>query len=373
MRALGRPGAGGATSADGAVMHFKADWLPSSEGFVYDLVRHLRRRPVIVGFNRLQNTDRFPIDDVHSLGSLDRYVRPVAARPIAFTAALGLLARRRRVALVHAHHGYRVEATLGLVRGLRLPLVLSLHGHDVTGYLEHVLDPYRETAAVVSAVVVPSRFLVEHAVAAGFDEERVRVMPSGIDTSFFSASPLPDGDPVVVFVGRFVAKKGLDTLAAAWPKVQSSFPAARLRLLGYGPLEPLARSIAGRVSVEIAPERRTVRDAIRGARVVVSPSHLAEDDAAESLLVVNLEAQASARPVVTTRHGGIPEYVRDGQTAIVIPENDPEALADAIAELLGDEELARRMGSAGPAWASRFDVRRTAAQMDSLYDELLVA
>jgi colanic acid/amylovoran biosynthesis glycosyltransferase len=369
----GRTPAGdpGARDTTGAVLHFKAVWLPKSEVFVYDLVRHLSRRPTVVAFHELENTERFPIPDLHSLAPIDRFVRPIAARPFAFTAALDLLVRRRGIDLVHVHHGYGVEVTLPVVRRRSLPLVVSLHGHDVTGYLEHRPDPYREASDLVSAVVVPSRFLVDHAVAAGFDRKLIRVLPSGIDTSFFNPTPLPDGDPVVVFVGRFVAKKGLDTLAAAWPLVQSAVPEARLRLLGYGVLEPLARSIEGRVSVEIAPDRHAVRRAIADSRVVASPSHMAPDDSVESLLVVNLEAQASGRPVVTTRHGGIPEYVLENETAILVPEEDPEALADALVRILSDEDLASRLGAAGPAWAARFDVTTTARRLDGLYDEVL--
>lgn len=360
-----------AERAKGAVLHFAADWLPASEVFVYDLVRNLNRTGLVVAANRLQNTNRFGSCEVHSLAPLERFIRPVSARPRAFTAVLELIARRSDVSLVHVHHGYRAEIVVPLVQRNQFPLVLSLHGHDVTGYLERRPWAYADLTDKVGAVVVPSVFLVDHAVAAGFDPRLVRVMPSGVDTSFFSASALPAGDPVVVFVGRFVEKKGIDVLAAAWPYVQRSLPRARLRILGFGPHETLARSISGNVTVEIAPDRHEVRDAIRSARVVVSPSHTAPDDAIESLLVVNLEAQASGRPVVTTNHGAIPEYVKDGETALVVPESDADALAEGLLRVLTDDALATRLGSAGPAWAQRFDLCRTAAAMDALYDELL--
>ncbi|MHB1710031.1 MAG: glycosyltransferase [Acidimicrobiales bacterium] len=355
----------------GSVLHFAADWLPASEVFVYDLIRHLKQPAVVVTPNPLQNTERFPLPDVHSLVTLYRIVRPPILRSKIATARLGLLVRRRHVDLVHVHHGYGIEHVLGVVRRHRLPVVLSLHGHDVTGYLEYRPDAYREVIDHVAAVVVPSRFLVPYARAAGFDPAIVHVMPSGVDTVFFSPTPLPEGPPTVLFVGRFVAKKGLDVLASAWPAVQAAVPAARLALLGFGPLEGLARAIPGNVSIHLSPDRATVRDAMRAATVVVSPSHLAPDDAVESLLMVNLEAQASGRPVVTTRHGGIPEYVRDGETALVVEENDRDALADALVRLLRETELAARLGAAGPAAVADLDVHRTAARMDALYDDLI--
>ena len=365
-----RPGAPG-----GAVLHFAARWLPASEGFVHDLVAHLERPGVVVGSGPLENGERFAFDDgraPHSLATLQA-LTPRGVRQKAVTARLVLLARRHSVGIVHAHHGYRVEQVLGVARRRSLPLVLSLHGDDVTGLLAARPDAYRRLAPVPAAVVVPSRFLAALAVDAGLPADRVHVIPSGVDTAWFSPSPLPAGPPEVLFVGRFVEKKGLDVLARAWPAVAAAVPGARLRLLGFGPLEPLARSVAGDVDVVLSPTRQEVRAAMRRARLVVSPSRTAPGDAVESLLVVNLEAQASGRPVVTTRHGGIPEFVDAGRSALVVPEADAAALGAALVRVLTDDALATRLAGHGPRWAQAFDVRRTARRVDDLYDELLTA
>jgi glycosyltransferase involved in cell wall biosynthesis len=150
-------------------------------------------------------------------------------------------------------------------------------------------------------------------------------------------------------------------------------PEAQLRVLGFGPLEGLARSGGSGVTVELTDRARRaeqVRDAIRGARVVVTPSRTADDGDVETLLLVNLEAQASGRAVVTTRHGGIPEFVDDGKTGLVVPENDPGALADALVATLAEPGLAETLGEAGPAWVAQFDVRTCTARVDDLYDRL---
>lgn len=352
------------------VLHFVARWLPASEGFVYDLVRTLSPPGVVVSTWPLENTDRFVLKDVNSLAPLRR-LRPPGLQRRMMTLRLMALAARHGVGLVHVHHGYESYQVLGLVHRRRLPLVLSLHGDDVTGLLAAKPDYYRVVVSFATTVVVPSRFLVSYAVQAGFDESRIRVMPSGIDLESFAPSPLPDGPPEVLFVGRFVEKKGLDVLAQAWPAVTEKVPDARLRVMGFGALEPLARAIDGRVEVSLSPTRTQVRDAMRRARLVVSPSHRAgPDDAVESLLVVNVEAQACGRPVVTTDHGGIPEHVRAGETALVVPEGDPSALAEALIDVLSDDGLARRLAAAGPKWAARYDIRHTAKEMESLYDEV---
>ena len=355
---------------EGAVLHYVAEWLPASEGFVHDLVRHLSRPAVVVSALPLENMERFAVDHAHSLWPIERYLHPQAWRPRAEDGVFRFLERRHRVQLVHAHHGYRLHKLLPSLRRNGLPFVLSLHGHDVTGYLETHPDAYAEARHRADAVVVPSRFALGLAVDAGFPVERIRVLPSGIDTTYFGPTPLPTGPPEVLFVGRFVAKKGLDALARAWPAVQRAVPDAALRLLGFGPLEELARAIPGRVRIERSPDRHAVRRAMRESTVVVSPSHRAPDDAVETLLVVNLEAQASGRPVVTTRHGGIPEYVRDGDTAMLVEEDEADALAEALVTVLSDRALAERMGANGPGAVAHLDIRRTAARMDDLYEEL---
>jgi glycosyltransferase involved in cell wall biosynthesis len=292
-------------------------------------------------------------------------------RQKAVTASLMMVAWRHSVGLVHAHHGYGVGEVVGVCRRLRLPLVLSLHGHDVTGLLDAQPVIYGRAREVLGAVVVPSRFLVRVAVARGFPEDKIHVIPSGVDTTKFTPTPLPRSTRDVLFVGRFVEKKGLDVLLAAWPAVRDAVPGARLRILGFGPLEGIARSGGDDVEVVLEPDHMTVRDSMKRAYVVVSPSRTADDDSVESLLVVNLEAQASGRPVVTTRHGGIPEFVSENETALVVPENDPAALGDALRRILLEPALAERLAAKGPGWVRQFDARRSAARVDALYGSLL--
>ena len=350
-----------------AVLHYVQRWLPPSEQFVHGLVSRSRHPAVVVSRDEPEHLDRFPVARLSSPARALRLVPESRQR----SALTGYLLGRAVVAnagLVHVHFGYRVHDVAGLVRRRGLPLVVSLHGHDVTA---HRSNEAAAALALADAVVVPSGFLADAAVAAGVERDRIEVIPAGVDTDRFAPSPLPDGAPEVVFAGRFVEKKGLDVLLAAWPAVRSTVPDARLRLLGYGPLEDLARRAGRDVEVVLEPGHAEVGDAIRRARLVVSPSRTAADGDAESLLLVNLEAQASGRPVVTTRHGGIPEFVRDGETAILVPEGDPHALAEAMIAVLADDALATRLAAAGPGWAGRFDVATCAARHDDLYDRLL--
>jgi colanic acid/amylovoran biosynthesis glycosyltransferase len=103
---------------------------------------------------------------------------------------------------------------------------------------------------------------------------------------------------------------------------------------------------------------------------VVTPSRTGKTGDAESLLLVNLEAGATGRPVVSTQHGGIPEYVEDGRTGMLVPEADAAALGSAIVGLLRDRALAASLGQAAVAHVAQWDVRRCSARVDDLYEEL---
>jgi glycosyltransferase involved in cell wall biosynthesis len=357
-----------------AVLHTMRLWLPLSEQFVHTLVTRSRYRAIVVSRDPLENETVFPHRPVYSLGRrIRRHDPPTVTERRLLTAAYAAVALAHRTRVVHHHHGYRLPDVVGVARRLRLPLVVSVHGHDVTAFASTWPGSIRDALPQADAVIIPSRFLTDAVLALGVTTERIHVLPSGVDTNFFAPTPLPVQDREALFVGRFVEKKGLDVLLAAWRDVRDRIPDARLVLLGYGPLEALARSGGPGVIVEPAdPSRRAeqVRDAIRRARVVVTPSRTATDGDVETLLLVNLEAQASARPVVTTRHGGIPEFVDEGRTALLVPENDPAALADALAGVLSDDALATQLAEAGPSWARRFDWNTAVAAVDDLYDTL---
>jgi glycosyltransferase involved in cell wall biosynthesis len=351
-------------------------WLPLSEQFVHALVTGSRHPGLVVSRYPFENRATFPHRAARSLGWIPRRLPGAATERRLVTAGLLVGSAGRRPALVHHHHGYRMRDPAGFAERRRVPYVVSLHGHDVTTFANEEPQYFRGAFDAVDAVVVPSRFLVERVVALGAPEERVHTIPSGVDTRFFRPAPRPDGPPEVVFVGRFVEKKGLDVLLKAWPLVRRTVPQARLRLVGFGPLAPPASLADSSVLVEFAdPSRRQaqVRDAIVGASVVVTPSRTAADGDAETLLLVNLEAQACGRPLVTTRHGGIPEFVVEGRTALLVPEGDTNALADALVEVLRDDNLAARLAAAGPAWAARFDVAVCTSRIDDLYDRLIGA
>jgi len=212
---------------------------------------------------------------------------------------------------------------------------------------------------------------------------RVRVIRNGIDTTEYSPDPATDvldqygvdpARPSVIFVGRITRQKGVPVLLRAAAALD---PAAQLVLCAGQPDTPeLATQVEGLVAdlratrsgviwiPEMLPKRAVIQ-LLSHATVFACPSLY------EPLGIVNLEAMACGTAVVASAVGGIPEVVSDGETGLLVPPDDPEALAVALNALLGDPARADAFGRAGRERAvAEFGWQAVAAQTADLYAEL---
>ena len=358
-------------SPDPRVVIWRSTLLPGSETFVRHHGAHLTRwRPAYLGAFRADSALSEPGDRVVYPTGRALRLRLTGDDP-RLTRAL----RELRPAVVHAHFGgdgwmiSRAAARLGV------PLVVTVHGHDVTRQpdaagprgLRHRrnLRTAFDRAAVILAV---SGHIRDRAVARGADPARVTVHHTGV--------PIPPaGGPAekrwdVAFVGRLVEKKGVADLLTALAGGR-----ARAVVVGSGPLEAGLRAQAAALGVDVtfrgALPPAEVEEHLRASRMLVAPSRTARDGDAEGLPTTILEAAALGLPVVATRHSGIPEAVRDGETGLLAPEADPAALAAHITRLLADEPLRERLGRQGRAYVGEhFDLARQSARLEQLYDRV---
>jgi glycosyltransferase involved in cell wall biosynthesis len=206
------------------------------------------------------------------------------------------------------------------------------------------------------------RFMVEEA---RVPEEKLVVIPNGIEASDYEVTSLPEGAPVVAFVGRLHVQKGVDVLIRAAGRVVERVPGATFRIAGDGPERKGLEDMAGREGVgermEFLGAVDDVREVLAGSRVLVLPSRW------EGMPNAALEAMACGRPVVASDVDGCAEVVVDGESGRLVPPEDEEALADAIVEVIGDRQAAERMGRAG---RERVERDFTVARMVSAYKEL---
>jgi colanic acid/amylovoran biosynthesis glycosyltransferase len=263
-----------------------------------------------------------------------------------------------RPGLIHAHFGRGGALALPIARALGVPLVVTFHGADATKetHYRRRLVPRvygRRLAALqqeAALFVCVSEFVRDTLLARGFPAEKLEVIHQGVEIDGNRIEAPAAGEPYILFVGRFVEKKGVGDLIEAMRLLAARGSDIRLVLVGDGPLaERLRAKARGLEQVMFAgwlpnPE---VRRLMRGAAAVCVPSVTARDGDSEGLPTVIFEAMAEGAPVVATRHAGIPEAVEHGRTGLLVPPGDPRALADALERLLANPELRRDFGAAG--------------------------
>ena len=172
--------------------------------------------------------------------------------------------------------------------------------------------------------------------------EPAATFPAFMDLEPFLGPPAPLPErPRALFVGALELYKGVDLLAAAWPKVAAAVPEAELRLVGKGARADLAERIVEkgpRVTwePELAPEEVALE--LDAATCLVLPSRR------EGMGRVVVEAFCRGRAVLGTRGGGIEDLVRDGESGLLVPPDDGNALAESLVKLLSSRDLARHLG-----------------------------
>ena len=294
------------------------------------------------------------------------------------------VATKRRATVVHAH--WVVPGGLiGAIARRSLPLVVSLHGSDVFVAERHraVGRAARGVFSRAGWITACSDDLRERAIRLGAPADRSETVPYGVDTARFAPdaaarsevrAALGLGDaPVVFTAGRLVHKKGFAVLLEAAALLAGEFPQLQVLIAGDGDLradlEARAAASAGRVRLLGTQPQDQIARLAAAADVIAVPSVHDEAGNVDGLPNFALEALATATPVVASNVGGLPQAIEDGLTGRLVPERDAGALADAIAGLLRQPELAVRIGR----WAREHIARdfgwdRVAARFERAYD-----
>lgn len=295
-----------------------------------------------------------------------------------YARALARAARACGAGLVHLHdaHAHTGGVLAAALFGLDAPLVLA----------RRVCIPPKAGAFTRWKWNAPTlrRILCVSEAVAGVvgpilrDGGLVRVVPDGIDLGRFAAARpdgrlrrdlgVPEGVPLVGTVGALGADKDPLTFVATAARLRELGLDARFVLIGEGPLRAevearIAREGLGGV-VHLAGFREDV------PAILPELSLLLFTSASEGFGSTLLDAAACRVPVVATRAGGIPEVVIDGETGLLAPVGDAEALAVAAASVLGDAALRARLVEAGAARARGYSASAMAARTMAAYQEI---
>jgi glycosyltransferase involved in cell wall biosynthesis len=298
-----------------------------------------------------------PVEDVR----LPRAADPVAFRRIASAV------RRQSPEILHTH---LVHADFhGLLAGrlARVPVLAST---------KHGFNPFRSSRAFAAADRTIARLADLHiAISAGLARylaETEGFAESGFEIVHYGITPGPEpapweGDALrLAVVGRLIPVKGHETLLRAVARVAHEMPGLEVEIVGSGPLERELRTQASALGLD-----RVVRflgfvpgaaEVMESAAIVLVPSM------GEGFGMVALEAMERGRAVVASAVGGLPEIVAAGETGLLVPPGDADALAEAIVGLARDPGRVRAFGLAGRARAlASFSQERCTTRTEALY------
>lgn len=364
------------------IIVYRDTLLPPSETFIRAQAESLSRfSPIYVCLRRTSGLS-LPESRVHSLCGTGIVGKAQRAR----FKLLGpsrvqqkALARQNPV-LFHAHFGPDGCDVIKLARTLNIPLVVSLHGYDVSSSDDHLTRLYLRRRDLLKSEAARflciSEFVRTQAIAKGFPSEKTVVHYTGIDTDLFSPSPNVAREPVVLFVGRLVFEKGCGYLIRAMGHVQRVLPEARLVVIGEGPqrreLAQQATALLRNFEFLGVQTPVSVRDWMNRATVFSSPSVATAIDQ-EGFGMTFAEAQSMGLPVVSSSIGGIPEAVAHQTTGLLVPEKNSEALADALLILLQNKAMWTTFSQAGQdRIATLFNIRRQATLLEDIYESVLM-
>jgi glycosyltransferase involved in cell wall biosynthesis len=371
------------------VLIYRNELLPASETFIAAQAGGMRRYdPWFAGLKLVPDgvaLDRSRVTLLAENGSLiDRIQRRLYLNT-GFAPRLHRDVRSLQPALIHAHFALDGCAALPLHKSLGVPLIVTLHGYDVTrtdGFpnLEAMGRTYlarrEELWDRASLFICVSEHIRRTALDRGFPADKLWVHRIGIDLGSCTPAASPGPEPIVLFVGRLVEKKGCTHLIRAMSLLTAKLPAARLVIIGDGPLraqlEAQAREQSPNAAFLGSQPSSEVRRWMQRARVLAAPSIVARNGDTEGLPIVLCEAQAIGLPIAGFRGPGVDEAVIDDRTALLVDPPDEDALAATILRLFGDPELRADLCTAGRQHAEKtFDLGHQTAILEDRYDELM--
>ncbi|MBN2724360.1 MAG: glycosyltransferase [Deltaproteobacteria bacterium] len=369
---------------------FRNNFLPLSETFIHTQMKaHKKYTPVVFCNNRL-NSEVFPDHEFISVSQSDSRNNPKKLFYLltAYSHNFHKSFKKSDFSLIHAHFGHNGVYALPYSKKYNLPLIVSVHGHDVSTLLS--AEQYfpgnwlysagrRELFRHAALFLCAGKELCELLEEAGCPRGKIRLHHMGVDTDLFTPSESFKKDPpVIIMVGRLVYKKGFEYGIRAVSDVIKSGIDCRLEIIGDGQLRKnLEKSvkengISRYVNFTGFLTPKEVLEKIKNSRILLAPSVVAPNFDRDSGLIVAKEALSCGIPVIGSCHGGLPEIIRTGETGFITPERDHRLMAEYIKTLLKNSELSAKMSLAARTdMKERYSSTVLNTALENIYDSIL--
>jgi glycogen synthase len=270
----------------------------------------------------------------------------------------------------NAHYAILAARKLGLPLVVTLQGELTMDANQLFQRQESARELYRDALASADTITACSQQTLNQA-EEFFGRKlahKARVVFNGVRLEDFqSALPVSRPRPFIFAIGRHVPQKGFDILLRAF--AQAGAATHDLLIAGDGPERAALESLAKKLKLGSAIEflgnvdHPTAVNYYSGCSFFVLPSRH------EPMGIVNLEAMAAGKAVIAAKVGGVPELVLDGQTGLLVPPENPTALADVMTKLTTDSDLRQRLGAAGRRRVEMFSWSALADQYEKIYEQ----
>ncbi|MFX1581502.1 MAG: glycosyltransferase family 4 protein, partial [Promethearchaeota archaeon] len=321
------------------------------------------------------------------------------ARPFNYPVLPGLLPAllRDRVDIFHAHINSPLTVDIAATASqlTHIPLVITYHADalmgDIAGkppffriWMDQMYQRARQRAAdIAQQLIVTSPMYRNSSLFLQDYLHKITVIPATINPYFLTSKLTVNQakesfgfhltDLLLLFVGRLVPYKGLETLIHTFHRIHQQHPATRLAIVGSGPLNSSLSQLSMDLGLDTAVHflgvlpRRRLRDIYTACDIFVLPSR----SRSEAFGIVQLEAMAQEKPVVTTSVGGVPYVVKNKTTGLVVPPQDSKALEQALLRLITNSALRKTFGRAGRKRVlDQFTRKPTTQQLETVYYKL---
>jgi colanic acid/amylovoran biosynthesis glycosyltransferase len=357
------------------VAHFRSCYLNNTETFIYEYISKFKKTKAIFLANRSINLDLFPFRELYVS---DKY-KNIFRNEFFFECIL----KKHKARLIHAHFGPEGYKMLGIKKKLKLPLITSFYGFDMSKLAHERIwrANYRLLFEEGDLFLVEGKHMQKKLIALGCPYKKTRVQHLGVDVKKFICRKreLKGKKIRILFCGRFVEKKGLTYALRAVASVFKKYPHIEFRIIGDGEMKSDIEELidkldmSGYVTLLGFQPNQVCAQEMQKTHILLQPSVVASNgDSEGGAPMVLLEAQASGVPVISTYHADIPEVVLEGEGGLLVPERDPGALVEKLKLLITNPRMRMQMGKAGRLHIEKnYNIYRQVEKIELLYGQLI--
>jgi len=289
---------------------------------------------------------------------------------------------RNRVGFIRACFGYGGLKMLPLCQQLKLPLITSFHGIDVSERVKGRIYRYglKKLFEKGSIFLVRSEVMKEDISNLGCEGDKIVVHYGGVDVEKFRFKNRREtqGKVKILMCGRFVEKKGFEYGIMAFAQLLKKYNDIVLRIIGEGHMRWKLKMLVKRLGVHKnliflgVKNHSGVAEEMRDADIFLSPNVTSRNGDREGVPNTIKEAMATGLPVVSTYHAGIPELVTDNKTGFLVSEKDVDGLVDRLDYLIAHPEIWDDLGREGrKVVVEKFNLFKQVGKLERIYQSLI--